>query len=233
MWPKEFLPCLIQPTRSRRPTVNSLILIRPVSRLSHRFHGESIDYRQGSRGTRSTSSDDGLLWPLPCPGTKLVGSGLWLTGWLKLLKVCPILLTPGREERKITLRYKGLSITVWRKGIHTRVEDRESDLLNSIFLLSKQPKPNSFFFCRNNTLEVADTWLHVMGGWNHPDPHTQISTHPSPVGLLLDRVNHLYPTCSRLSFEERNDNNGKDTFDLSDWWKSNCVTLPGFTICVV
>ena len=22
---------------------------------------------------------------------------------------------------------------------------------------------------------------------------------------------------------------GKDTFDSSDWWKSNCVTLPGFT----
>jgi hypothetical protein len=21
---------------------------------------------------------------------------------------------------------------------------------------------------------------------------------------------------------------GKDTFDLSDWWKSNCATLPGF-----
>jgi hypothetical protein len=31
------------------------------------------------------------------------------------------------------------------------------------------------------------------------------------------------------SFEERKDNKGKDTFDLSDWWKSNCATLPGFT----
>ncbi len=24
-------------------------------------------------------------------------------------------------------------------------------------------------------------------------------------------------------------NKDKDTFDLSDWWKSNCTTLPGFT----
>ena len=27
------------------------------------------------------------------------------------------------------------------------------------------------------------------------------------------------------SFEERKDSKGKDTFDLSDWWKSNCATL--------
>jgi hypothetical protein len=31
------------------------------------------------------------------------------------------------------------------------------------------------------------------------------------------------------SFEERKDIKGKDTFALSDWWKSNCATLPGFT----
>ena len=37
------------------------------------------------------------------------------------------------------------------------------------------------------------------------------------------------------SFEERKDNKGKDTFDLSDWWKLNCATLPGFTyvLCAV
>ena len=35
-------------------------------------------------------------------------------------------------------------------------------------------------------------------------------------------------TDSIKSFEERKDTKGKDTFDLSDWWNSNCVTLPGF-----
>ena len=31
------------------------------------------------------------------------------------------------------------------------------------------------------------------------------------------------------SFEERKDSNGKDTFVLSDWWKTNGSTIPGFT----
>ena len=31
------------------------------------------------------------------------------------------------------------------------------------------------------------------------------------------------------SFEERKDNTGKETLDLSDRWKSNCATLPAFT----
>ena len=35
-------------------------------------------------------------------------------------------------------------------------------------------------------------------------------------------------TDSIKSFEERKDSKGKDTFDLSDWWKSNCATLPEF-----
>ena len=30
------------------------------------------------------------------------------------------------------------------------------------------------------------------------------------------------------SFEQRKDSKAKDTFDLSDWWKSNCATLPAF-----
>ena len=28
--------------------------------------------------------------------------------------------------------------------------------------------------------------------------------------------------------EERKDSKGEDNFDLSDWWKSNCATLPAF-----
>jgi hypothetical protein len=37
---------------------------------------------------------------------------------------------------------------------------------------------------------------------------------------------------SITSFEERKDSKGKDTFDLSDWWKSNCQTLPAFAFRV-
>ena len=35
-------------------------------------------------------------------------------------------------------------------------------------------------------------------------------------------------TVSIRSFEERKVSKGKDVFDLSDWWKSNCATLPVF-----
>jgi hypothetical protein len=42
-------------------------------------------------------------------------------------------------------------------------------------------------------------------------------------------------TDSIKSFEERKDSEGKDTFDLSDGWKSNSGTVPGFTyvLCAV
>ena len=43
---------------------------------------------------------------------------------------------------------------------------------------------------------------------------------PSKIQALADSIK---------SFEERKDSNGKDTFVLSDWWKANGATLPGFT----
>ena len=38
---------------------------------------------------------------------------------------------------------------------------------------------------------------------------------------------------SMKSLKERKDRKGKDTFDLSDWWKSNSATLPGLLRAVV
>jgi hypothetical protein len=42
-------------------------------------------------------------------------------------------------------------------------------------------------------------------------------------------------TVSIESCAERKDVKGKDTFNYSDWWKSNCVTLPRFrcVLCTV
>ncbi len=50
-----------------------------------------------------------------------------------------------------------------------------------------------------------------------------------PAASKIDRPRKI-PTLagSIKSFEERKDSKGKDTFDLSDWWKSNSVRLPGF-----
>ncbi len=51
--------------------------------------------------------------------------------------------------------------------------------------------------------------------------------HPAP--SKIDQPRKI-PTLagSIKSFEERKDSKGKDTFDLSDWWKSNSVRLPRF-----
>jgi hypothetical protein len=45
--------------------------------------------------------------------------------------------------------------------------------------------------------------------------------------IVLRHTESLTPS-SHSSGEERKDIKGKDTFDLSDWWKSNCATLPTF-----
>ncbi len=50
-----------------------------------------------------------------------------------------------------------------------------------------------------------------------------------PAASKIDQPRKI-PTLagSIKSFEERKDSKGKDTFDLSDWWKSNSVRLQGF-----
>ena len=42
-------------------------------------------------------------------------------------------------------------------------------------------------------------------------------------------------TDSIKSLVERKDDKGQDTFDISDWWKTNCAKLPAFTyvLCAV
>ena len=55
--------------------------------------------------------------------------------------------------------------------------------------------------------------------------------------ISVSDIDGLKPknTDSIKSFEERRDSKGKDTFDLSDWWKSNCAELPVFVyvLCTV
>ena len=53
--------------------------------------------------------------------------------------------------------------------------------------------------------------------------------HPEIQVMKTEVMKYQALAGSIKSFEERKDSKGKDTFDLSDWWKSNCATLPGFT----
>jgi len=56
----------------------------------------------------------------------------------------------------------------------------------------------------------------------HPDIRAEIQV------MKTEVMKYQALAGSIKSFEERKDSKGKDTFDLPDWWKSNCATLPGF-----
>jgi hypothetical protein len=58
--------------------------------------------------------------------------------------------------------------------------------------------------------------------YDHPDIRAEIQV------MKTEVVKYHALAGSIKSFKERKDSKGKDTFDLSDWWKSNCATLSGF-----
>jgi hypothetical protein len=64
--------------------------------------------------------------------------------------------------------------------------------------------------------------LKIFKFYEHPEIRPQIE-------LMKTEVMQYQALAGSIkSFEERKDSKGKDTFALSDWWKSNCATLPGF-----
>ena len=65
--------------------------------------------------------------------------------------------------------------------------------------------------------------LKIFKFYDHPEIRPQIEVMKTEVmkyHALADSIK---------SFEERKDSKGKDTFDLPDWWKSDCVTLTAFS----
>ena len=65
--------------------------------------------------------------------------------------------------------------------------------------------------------------LKIFKFYEHPEIRAQIAV------MKTEFTRYQALADSIKSFEERKDSQGKDTFDLSDWWKSNCATLPVFT----
>ena len=53
--------------------------------------------------------------------------------------------------------------------------------------------------------------------YEHPEIRPQIEV------MKTEVMKYQALAGSIKSFEERKDSKGKDTFDLSDWWKSNCA----------
>ena len=79
-----------------------------------------------------------------------------------------------------------------------------------------------------NRISVSDIdGLKIFKLYEHPDIRPQIEV------MKTEVMKYQALADSIKSFEERKDSKGKDTFDLSDWWKSNSVTLPGLTFTCV
>ena len=75
-----------------------------------------------------------------------------------------------------------------------------------------------------NKISVSDIdGLKIFKFYEHPKIRAQIEV------MKTEFMRYQALADSIKSFEERKDSKGKDTFDLSDWWKSNSATLPGFT----
>ncbi len=56
-----------------------------------------------------------------------------------------------------------------------------------------------------------------------------LEIHPQIELMNTDVIKYQDLVGSIKSFKERKDTKDKDTFDLSDWWKSNCATLSACT----
>jgi hypothetical protein len=75
-----------------------------------------------------------------------------------------------------------------------------------------------------NKISVSDIdGLKIFKFYEHPKIRALIEV------MKTEFMRYQALADSIKSFEERKHNKGKDKFDLSDWWKSNSATLPGFT----
>ena len=75
-----------------------------------------------------------------------------------------------------------------------------------------------------NKISVTDIdGLNIFKLYEHPEirAHNEV--------MKTDVMKYKTLADSIKSFEERKDSKGKDTFDLPDWWKSNCGALLAFT----
>ena len=71
-----------------------------------------------------------------------------------------------------------------------------------------------------NGISVSDIdGLKISKLYEHPEIRPQIEA------MKTEVMKYQTLAASIKSFEERKDNKRKDTFDLSDWRKSNCAPL--------
>ena len=79
-----------------------------------------------------------------------------------------------------------------------------------------------------NKISVSDIdELKIFKFYEHPEIRPQIEL------MKTEVIKYQALAGSIKSFEERKDSKGKDTFDLSDWWKSNFQHCQDSRTCCV
>ncbi len=99
------------------------------------------------------------------------------------------------------------------------IEDKKGDQLERMKAVRIF---NPMHVLGNKISESDIDGLKIFKFYDHPEIRAEIEVMKTEVMKYQALVGSI------KSFEERKDNKGKDTFVLSDWWKSNCATLPGF-----
>ena len=106
-------------------------------------------------------------------------------------------------------------------------EEDDDDSDNDLEIVSEQLERmktvrifNPMHVLGNKISESDIDGLKIFKFYEHPEIRPQIAVMKTEFTWYQDLTDSI------KSFEERKDNKGKDTFDLSDWWKSNCATHP-------
>jgi hypothetical protein len=107
------------------------------------------------------------------------------------------------------------AIDYWQQTI----EDKKGDQLERM----KAVRIFNPLLVLGNKISEADIdGLKIFKFYDHPEIRAEIQV------MKTEVMKYQTLADSIKLFVERKDSKGKDTFDLSDWWKSNCATLPGF-----
>ncbi len=131
-----------------------------------------------------------------------------------------LLVNPDFSKTEVVQAYSHTivapAIDYWKQTI----EDKKGDQLERM----KEVRIFNPLHVLGNKISESDIGgLKIFKFHDHPEICPQIEV------MKTEVMKYQTLTGSIKTFEERKDSKGKNTFDLTDWWKSNCATLPGFT----
>jgi hypothetical protein len=131
-----------------------------------------------------------------------------------------LLVNPDFSNTEVVKAYAHIivapTIDYWKQTIEGKKGD-QLERMKAVCIF------NPLHVLGNKISESDMDGLKIFKFYEHPEIRAEIQV------MKTEVMKYQALAGSIKSFEERKDSKGKDTFVLSDWWKSNCVTLSGFT----